>query len=240
MKPTIVLDFDGTLALGTGPIAAYAREIAVRSGDEGFLDRAMEAIAAFEAGQVDYLDGYDAVAKVAVADEISLSIRSAAYASSRALLGTVDAPVEPPAGLTDFLHGISNRARFILATNAPGDRILTVLEDWGVRDLFDELHFTVGKPQGLVPVLKAALELGPVLSIGDIVEFDLAPAISLGADAALVGPTTAASLASTAMSGRTLAELYPQITAWVDGSAENHPTSFPDPSKTNRSIERKP
>lgn len=239
MRPTIVLDFDGTLALGNGPITAYAREISTRSGDGGFLSRANAAVAAFEGGDSTYLDGYDAVAKTAATDGISLHIRTAAYEASRELLGTVDAPVEPPEGLTVFLTGVSNRARLILASNAPGDRIVTLLEDWGVMGLFDELHFTVGKPGGLVAVIEAALELGPVLSVGDIVELDLAPAIALGADTALVGPTTAAPPTRTTMMGRTLANLYPQIGAWVDAAFDNHPSTFPDPSETNRSIERK-
>lgn len=239
MRPTIVLDFDGTLALGNGPITAYAREISTRSGDRGFLSRANAAIAAFEAGESSFLDGYDAVARTAAAEGISPQIRSSAYEASRELLGTGDAPVEPPVGLTVFLQGVSDRARLILASNAPGEHIVTLLEDWGVMGLFDELHFRVGKPDGLVAVLEAALELGPVLSVGDIVEFDLAPAISLGGDTALVGPTTAAPPTPTTMTGRTLTDLYPQIGAWVDAASVHQTSTFPDPSETNRSIERK-
>ena len=64
MTPTIVFDFDGTLALGAGPIVAYARAIARRSGDTVFLDLAVSALAAFEAGDTDlYRDGYDVVGR---------------------------------------------------------------------------------------------------------------------------------------------------------------------------------
>jgi len=37
MKPTILLDFDGTLGLGNGPVTAYARAISSRAGGEEFF-----------------------------------------------------------------------------------------------------------------------------------------------------------------------------------------------------------
>ncbi|MER3386989.1 MAG: HAD family hydrolase [Microcella pacifica] len=215
MRPTIVLDFDGTLALGNGPISAFARAIAAHAGDATFLGRAEAALAAFEAGEAEYRDGYDAVSRVAAAEGIARERLDAAYAASRELLGSDDALVDPPQGLREFLHGLSARARLVLATNAPAGRILDVLEAWGVAEVFDDLHFAVGKPHGLVPVLREALEQGAVLAIGDIAEFDLDPATALGADTALVGVTAAHSAAATTMRGHSLADLYDEITAWV-------------------------
>lgn len=216
MKPTILLDFDGTLGLGNGPVTAYARAISSRAGGEEFFSRACSAIVAFEAGEADYLDGYHAVAKIAETAGISAEIRSAAYRSSREVLGTNEAPVGPPAGLNDFFQGIRGRARLVVASNAPGSGILRLLQEWGVLALIEATHFAVGKPDGLLPIVQEALELGPVLSVGDIYAFDLAPAASLGASTALVGPTSQFSPSQTTMRGRSLDNLYPQITDWVD------------------------
>jgi FMN phosphatase YigB (HAD superfamily) len=60
-----------------------------------------------------------------------------------------------------------------------------------------------------------ALLRGPVLSVGDIYENDLAPAAALGADTALVGPTWMSFAARTTMAAATLPELYPLIEVWA-------------------------
>ncbi|MGV2903826.1 hypothetical protein ACNPM4_19310, partial [Microbacterium sp. AGC62] len=43
--PTIVLDFDGTIALGAGPLEAFARAVAISADDPTFADRAMSDLA---------------------------------------------------------------------------------------------------------------------------------------------------------------------------------------------------
>lgn len=219
MSPTILFDFDGTLALGDGPIRAFAREIATRVQDEDFIDRADAALTAFESGERNYRDGYDAVTSVAVADGVDRDVIGASYDASRAILGSAGATVTPPAGLAEFLERVAADSSLELATNAPGSGVLAVLESWGVAEAFDAMHFSVGKPDGLVPVLTAALDRGPVLSIGDIFEFDLAPAANLGADTALVGATASRSTAATTMRGVSLADLYDEIVDWVATSS---------------------
>lgn len=218
MHPTIVFDFDGTLALGRGPLSAFAREVAVRANDETLVTRCEAALEAFEAGASDARDGYDAVTRVALDAGVERDVLEAAYMSSRGKLGTPDAPIMPPTGLADFLAQIGGGAHLALATNAPGDGVEAILAEWGVADSFDALHFSVGKPAGLIPVLKDALTRGPVLSVGDIVELDLTPAADLGADTALVGATAATSPASVTMRGETLVDLYDDIVAWVSAS----------------------
>lgn len=225
MRPTIVLDFDGTLALGNGPVLAFADAIADAVSDDGFRDRAARAVSDFESGSERYRDGYDAVTQTAATAHVAPEVIQAAYATSRGLLGTDRAPVSAPDGLAAFLTHLSDRARLELATNAPGDRIVSVLDAWAVTEAFAARHFLVGKPDGLVPIVTAALQRGPVLAVGDIAEFDLAPAAALGASTALVGATIAHSSAPTTMRGATLAELYDAIDHWVD-SAREAVTSF--------------
>lgn len=215
MKPTIVFDLDGTLALGDGPISAYARAIATRIGDDSFGERATVALIAHAAGETSYRDGYHAVATLAAEDGVSAEIVSAAYDESRALLGAAGATVSPPEGLSGFLHGIVEHASLVLATNAPDAGVTALLEEWAIIDLFDAMHFQVGKPAGLVPILTAALARGRVLSVGDIHEFDLAPAAELGADTALVGPAAARLEVPATMRGRTIADIYEQISGWA-------------------------
>ncbi|WP_312676557.1 HAD family hydrolase [Microbacterium sp.] len=219
MTPTIILDFDGTVALGPGPVEAFARAVGAAADDADFVSRAMAAVAEFEDGTGSGRDGYDVVSSLAVREGVAAEALEAAYQSSRAQLGSADALVSPPAGFAVFLRRIRARADVVLATNAPGAGIIALLDGWGVGDAFTALHFTVGKPAGLTPIIRAALERGPVLSVGDIEEYDLRPAAALGADTALVGATALRSTTDVTLRGRTLADLYDSIDAWARASA---------------------
>ncbi|TQL48226.1 FMN phosphatase YigB (HAD superfamily) [Homoserinimonas aerilata] len=218
MRPTIVFDFDGTIATGSGPVMAYARQAAPAAGD-GFLAHVHEALAAFESGEPGYRDGYDIVGSLAAAAGVSPAELSTAYEISRGQLGSEHAPVEAMPELVDFLTGLRRHARLILATNAPASGIEPLLERWGVHELFDELRFTVGKPAGLSAVIRDAIASGPVLAVGDIVENDLAPALALGADTALVGATASHAPDKVTMRAHSLAELRGDIEAWAAAAA---------------------
>lgn len=225
MTATIILDFDGTIALGAGPIEAFALAVATAVDDAAFTDRAMADVAAFERGESEARDGYDVISTLAAKQGVTADVLETAYQSSRALLGSEHAAIAPPRGLAEFLTRIGSHARIVLATNAPGAGIRPVLEGWHVADLFDEMHFTVGKPAGLSPILRAATAAGPVLSVGDIFEFDLAPAAELGAATALVGATAERSQAAVTMRGRTIADLYGDIETWAADAATSTPAS---------------
>jgi len=211
---TIIFDFDGTVIVGNGPVLAYAREMA-RFAPEGFLARAEVEIASFEAGDAGrYRDGYDVVGVLGAEAGVPAEERQLAYLSSRELLGSVG-PADPAPGLADILRRIPETTRVILATNAPEAGVEGALASWGILDHFDELIYDTGKPAGLGPIIARALATGPVLSVGDIVVNDLAPATELGADTALVGATAETSPASVTMRATTLAELADQIVAWA-------------------------
>lgn len=225
MTPTIVFDFDGTIAIGSGPVMAYAREVARHAADAALLARIEAALAAFESGDTSYRDGYDVVGSLAEQAGVDAAARGAAYDASRAQLGSALAPVEPVPALAELLDALRPHARLVLATNAPASGIEPLLERWGVRAGFDELRFAVGKPMGLEPLIREALAQGPVLAIGDIVEYDLAPAMALGADTALVGATSAHSTAAVTMRALTLAELRDDIQTWAATAASEDPAS---------------
>lgn len=215
MNPSIIFDFDGTLAVGNGPVLAYARYVAEAAADD-YLARVDAELQAYDRGEPRFRDGYDVVGTLAREDGVAETTLNAAYAHSRTRLGTHDAPVALAPGILDLLSTLDPRIRLILATNAPGDRIPALLSEWGIADRFAATHFVVGKPTGLTPIVRAALRDGPVLSIGDIFENDLAPARALGADTALVGATAGASAASPTLRGSTLAQLLLEIRSWTE------------------------
>lgn len=224
MAPSIVFDFDGTLAIGHGPVRAYALQVAESAGNE-YLDTVDEALASYDAGESSYRDGYDIVGSLAVNYGIGEAALQQAYVASREIIGTALAPVATMPGLAEFLETLRGSAQLVLATNAPEAGIRRVLESWGVSESFDQLHFTAAKPAGLQRIVEPLVQAGPVLSIGDIVEFDLAPAAALGADTALVGATAATSDFSATMRGESLAALAAEITTWAVNAASSNPES---------------
>jgi phosphoglycolate phosphatase-like HAD superfamily hydrolase len=213
--PTVVFDFDGTIAQGDGPVLAYARHAAAVADDPGLFEAALAALADLVNGKSPYRDAYDAVARVSLARGLDAIRLQAAYDASRLELGTAAAPLEAPAGLASFLAELSGFARLALATNAPATGIDTALVSLGAADYLTHRHCSLGKPDGLVPVLTRYLADGPVLSVGDIWEYDLAPADELGATTALVGVTARSTTEHPTMRGATLADLYGEITSWA-------------------------
>lgn len=233
MAPSIVFDFDGTLAIGHGPVRAYALQVAKSAGSE-FFASVEDALVRYDAGDLSYRDGYDIVGTLAAKHGITATELQQCYAESREILGTAQAPVHTMPGLDEFLQQLATRVRLVLATNAPSAGIHRVLESWGVAERFDELHFTVGKPVGLERVIAPLVHEGPVLSIGDIAEFDLAPAAALGADTALVGAAASSSDFCATMRGDSLAALSAEIHTWAVTAA----SSTPELIRSETGIER--
>ncbi|WP_407317594.1 HAD family hydrolase [Isoptericola halotolerans] len=241
MTPTILFDFDGTLAVGDGPVLAFARQVAEHAGP-GYLERVMATLRDHDEGMAtQFRDGYDIVGTLARQDGVDPSALQQAYLASRRLLGTPEAPVDAAPGLAQFLEALPRTADVVLATNAPGVGIERLLTTWGVRERFTDLHYEVGKPVGLTPIVQAALADGPVLAVGDIVENDLAPAAALGAATALVGPAAATPPADVTMHARTLDALADDITAWARTATTAATTALPPepvPTGTADSLER--
>lgn len=213
--PTVVLDFDGTIALGHGPVLAYARHVARSASDPGLLQEVERALQRLDAGSDRYRDAYDAVRQVATSRGVPDELHAGAYLASREELGTAAAPVHAPVGLSRFLAQLASRAGLVLATNAPETGIGRVLTQLGAADHLAERHFSIGKPDGLVAIVTRHLDNGPVLAVGDIWAYDLAPAAQVGADTALVGPTAHSPALAPTMRGTTLADLYGAITSWA-------------------------
>ena len=212
MRPTVVFDFDGTVALGRGPLEAYATCLGELTDGE-MLTSCRTAVERFDAGQTSYRDGYDAIQTTARGRGATDEQLSTAYLRSRQLLATDAAPIHPPAGLAEFVNELTTRATCVLATNAPDLGIDRALSALGLAGALTAVHCSVGKPDGLEPIIAAALADGPTLAVGDIWENDLAPAQRLGADTALVGVGQPAGTPT--LRGATLTDLYDDIHAWA-------------------------
>jgi FMN phosphatase YigB (HAD superfamily) len=231
---TIVFDFDGTLALGRGPLLAYARCVSELVADGASIDigaALTEAIEQFECGEGDYRDAYDAVRQASLLLDVDEATLSRGYMASRELLAGPQAPVIAPRGIREFLEGLPSDVMLTLVTNAPNIRITEALQALDVDDLFSERVYSARKPAGLEEVIGKALKRGPVLSVGDIFEYDLAPAIELGAQTALVGDASGKYTDRVTMHGATLADLYSAITSWAANPAVS-PT-VPTGTRTN-------
>lgn len=203
-QAAIIFDFDGTVALGHGPVRAYAKAIPeeLLSDPAVFGEQVEVALADIDDMKSPYRDGYHAIAELAIAQGIDTQELSQAYSTSRELLGSEQAPVQMPDKLPELLAAIAPHVWVVLATNAPKDGIEKLLTDWNLDCFVDQLSFNTRKPAGLSALIE---ELGAqrILAIGDIAENDLAPAAELGAQTLLVTPH------------HTLDDAFGDIIAWA-------------------------
>ncbi|MEV8252857.1 HAD family hydrolase [Rhodoglobus sp. NPDC076762] len=216
---TIVFDFDGTIALGDGPIIAYARAIATSlspAAADDFLSTVRTALAGESKHPLSTAaDGYELVRLASESLPLAADAHNAAYLASRELLATDAAPVTAPAGLAEFLSTAREYATIVLATNAPNIRIVETLDALGLASYFDHIYTSVGKPAGLDAVLDEWMPVGPLLSIGDIWANDLEPAYRRGATTAFLSDTPHPHADFTAA---TLGELYEALNSWLHGT----------------------
>lgn len=214
----LLFDFDGTIALGHGPVLAYAEHVdRALGGRDGFVDGIRDAL---DGSDGLALDGYDAVRIAAEREGADAAQLSAAYLASRRLLATDEAPIVAPDGLGEFLRDAGADAERILVTNAPAIRIEEALAALGLAGLFDRIVTDAGKPAGLESVLAALPDGARVLSVGDIWRNDLAPAHALGHATALVGDFPDPD-ADPTYRGADFAELVPQLRAWLAAASES-------------------
>ena len=225
--PLIIFDFDGTVALGDGPVLAYARAAAAASSEPArFLARVEAALSPAAASSAapgaapavvaPPLDAYDVIRLVADESGLDAAALSRAYLDSRALLGTELAPVTAPAGLAALAARLP--AECVLVTNAPAVRIAETLSGLGLDDAFSRIVTDAGKPAGLERLLdEPGASARRVLAVGDIWRNDLEPAHRRGHDTALVGAWRDPAATPT-FRADTLTDLLPRIEAWAAAS----------------------
>ncbi|WP_194765320.1 HAD family hydrolase [Microbacterium sp. UFMG61] len=212
MNSILLFDFDGTIALGDGPVLAYAAQVAAALDDrDGFVDGIRATLAAADG---EALDGYDAVRRAAVTRGADARLLSAAYLASREELATDAAPITAPDGLAEFLADAASEAELVLVTNAPAIRIDQALDALGLAGLFDRIVTSARKPVGLDAFLADLPADARVLSVGDIWHNDLAPAHARGHATALIGGFPDAEATPTYRADD-FSTLIPQLEAWL-------------------------
>jgi FMN phosphatase YigB (HAD superfamily) len=193
----LVVDLDGTLYRGDGPVRSYARLVATGlagpdrtaflSAVDDYLTGGVAAVT--EPALRAATDGWEAVATLAVARfGVGRAQLDAAFLGSRQALAGPDCPVEVPGGFLDALRAVRPTTRLVLATNSPAVGLDALLGRIGAAGAFDQVVFGTGKPRGL-PVLLAELAAGigaadrpwRLFSVGDHWRNDIAPAREFGA-----------------------------------------------------------
>jgi len=210
-RPVLIFDFDGTVALGDGPVLAYAASVAAAGRlPESFVTEVRRGLGDPTAEGA--VDGYDLVRILALragADETHLAF---GYRASRGMLATAAAPIGTPAGLARLLDDVD--AERVLLTNAPDVRLAEALEALGLAGRFDRIVTDAAKPAGLEALLDELDPARPVLSIGDIWRNDLAPAHARGHATALVGTSVTPDAQPTYRAAR-LDDLLDDIARWA-------------------------
>lgn len=210
-RPVLIFDFDGTVALGDGPVLAYAASVAAAGRlPEGFVTEVRRGLGGL--ADENAVDGYDLVRILALragADDAHLAF---GYRASRGMLATEAAPIGTPAGLVRLLDEVD--AERILLTNAPDVRLAEALDALGLAGRFDRIVTDAAKPAGLEALLDELDPDRPVLSVGDIWRNDLAPAHDRGHATALVG-TSAAPEARPTYRAAHLEDLLDDIARWA-------------------------
>ncbi|MGO1770697.1 MAG: HAD family hydrolase [Microbacterium sp.] len=194
IRRTLILDFDGTVCVGDGPVRAYARAVAGRHPSLADLE---ERVARFCTGDAaaefdGALDGYLAVAHAAGRAGVSMTALQEAFLGARRELAETGLETTTPAGLPQLIDELrSSGARVLLVTNAPAAGIDRMLVHLGLDGRFDSVVAEAGKPDGLGPILDDlghAVTRESVLSIGDIFVNDLSVPALRGASTALIDP----------------------------------------------------
>jgi len=237
----LVVDMDGTLYHGDAPVLSYAehavaglapeRAVEVRGRLAAHLDGSGPIPAA--------TDGWEAVAALAAELDLGTDVLDAAFLRSRQALADGTAVVAVPDGLAGLLADLRPTHHLVLATNSPADGLAELLDRIGVRDAFDEVVSSTGKPDGLYPLLRrlladCGLSDAPwrAFSIGDHWRNDIAPALAMGAMTGYVdrfdrrdGPAH--------VRAASVPELLPRLREWAADPAAfpgNHPVRLAEPA----------
>lgn len=236
-RPVLLLDFDGTVCLGDGPVLAYAEAAfavlpaAQRRAAEDLLRRFIE-------GDPDlrrrYADGYGLVQQLAA--DLPPAQLQAAYLTSRHRLADEGLGVRPAAGLAELLITVGSLASTVLLTNSPEIGVVETLERFGLSGLLDQVIVDGAKPTRMGEHLDVLLDGRPpatLISIGDHWVNDVRIPLQRGAFGGLI--TGAPRLEQQAhLIGPDLAALSAGIVEWAGDPADfgdRHPlparTVFP-------------
>ncbi|WP_343317833.1 hydrolase [Arthrobacter sp. TMP15] len=220
--PLLILDFDGTLCLGDGPVLAYAAAVTdqIPESARKSLHEALAQFLAQDSNAPAYKDGYAAVAALSegLLDEAALS---QAYTESRRQLAAGEVTISAPDGLAAFLDQLEGVAFRIVLTNAPLTGVAESLTTLGLAPSIDLIIADANKPGGFTELLpdflqdRAPYEL---LSVGDVWSNDIEVPARAGCATAFIDRFNHQSGAATLRAAR-FELLYAAITDWAHNPA---------------------
>ena len=217
----LVWDLDGTLYRSEEACRHYARGIAETLEDDRRAAY-LEALDRYLAGDggIEASDGWEAAVVLAGGPRASRSFPDA-FARTREFMLTDACPLDVPAGLVDFLHGVAGTARRVLMSNTPAFGVLPLLDRLELLPLFDELVCEAGKPNGFARRLAALAEVHDlpnraVLSIGDHYVNDIEPALAIGCTAAYLDPFRVGPAGNATREAARFEDLLDELAAWVE------------------------
>lgn len=236
--PLLILDFDGTVCLGDGPVLAYADAVAAQIPQSArqTLHDGLAAFLAEDPQAPAYKDGYAAVAALADGAMAEAGL-SHAYLESRRQLAAGAVEITTPVGLASFLHGLNGVAFRVLLTNAPIIGVPESLVKLGLTDAIDLVIPNAGKPAGfldLLPILLANRAAHELLSVGDVWGNDIDLPSQQGCATAFIDRFNHRNGAASISAARFEA-MYDDISRWA-----HDPASFssPDSSTSTPSSEK--
>lgn len=222
--PLLILDFDGTVCLGDGPVLAYADAVAeqIPEPSRQALRKGLAAFLGEDPNAPAYKDGYAAVAALAEG-LIEPDGLNRAYAQSRVRLAAGTVEITVPPGLADFLDSLAGVAFRVLLTNAPVTGVAESLAALGLAGSIDLIMPDAGKPagfSGLLPELLRSKAPHELLSVGDVWSNDIDLPSRHGCVTAYIDRFNHRTGAAT-LSAPRFELLYDAISGWA-----NHPAVF--------------
>ncbi|HEV3361215.1 MAG TPA: HAD family hydrolase [Pseudonocardiaceae bacterium] len=229
-RQALLLDLDGTLYRGDGPVRAYADGVAATLAEadaKNFLSTVDEYLGngVGEHTEPELLaatDGWEAVQRLATLRfEVGRTDLDTAFLASRAALAGPELGVEVPGGLLDALVALRPSTRIVLATNSPRLGLAALLSRLGADDKFDEIIDSAAKPVGLQRILAGIAEEidarerpWRIFSVGDHWHNDIAPARDFGAVTGYIDRFGRADGEADAIAPK-VEGILPTITAWA-------------------------
>jgi FMN phosphatase YigB (HAD superfamily) len=195
-RQALLVDLDGTLYRGDGPVLAYAGTIAdsLSANDSAAFLSTMDKYLTLGVAGVDEpellgaTDGWEAVQRLAARFGIGRTALDDAFLASRRALALPECVVEVPVGLLAALRDLRVSTHVVLATNSPADSLAELLARLGAADTFDEVVHGARKPHGMPDILRGLADrIGVadqpwrVFSVGDHWRNDIEPARAFGA-----------------------------------------------------------
>jgi FMN phosphatase YigB (HAD superfamily) len=140
----------------------------------------------------------------------------AAFLKIREVMADPDFVIRPIPGLAEAVQSLKGRVVQVLATNSPQPDSEAILRKVGLYGLFDRCYFQSHKPAGLRTILQELardyqVPMAAILSIGDNLVNEIAPARALGCKTAFIDPFGLASPADADLIVRSMVQLLPAL-----------------------------